>query len=107
MNAQPHPADDLVIAVPNPEIAARISELATEAASGCGCSHDWYVRQFSSMVDGYIESLPPEDRDEALRIAKRHDYYAGPEPEFVNGFDKDGYCVHGLTWQTCPCGCGG
>ena len=89
------------------EIPALLALLAKESSSGCGCSYEVYVDKFSAAVDRAVESLPEPLRLAVITEAKRsHDYSTATEiAERIENDALAGYCRHGLTSDTCPCGC--
>ncbi len=69
-----------------------------------------YSRAFTFKVNAWLETLNEDDKGDALN------YLQSPHSEFeyhnethdysIEPFDSDGQCYHGLTADTCPCGCG-
>jgi hypothetical protein len=94
------------MSIDNAELDSRIEALAMEAAKRCGQSHDVYVQKFSGIVDQMFGNSEPALRDAALAIARKHDYSTSEEiAAHIEEMEKDGYCRHGLTADTCQCGC--
>jgi hypothetical protein len=90
----------------NADLVSCIEALALEAARRCGQSHEVYVQKFSGMIDLKFGDSEPALRDAALAIARKHDYSTSEEiAAHIEEIAKDGCCHHGMTADTCPCGC--
>lgn len=85
---------------------ARCEKMASDAANGCGLSHDYYVSRLSHSVDWAMRDLADHERDDALQIAREFDYATVEERE-QTAIDNanDGYCTHGIELGCCPAGC--
>lgn len=84
------------------ELTQQIENFAAIATRGCGQSDVVWGTLFQNSFDGWVSSLSAEDKESAIEIAKQQGYYCGEEDEDDLGSD---YCCHGLTADTCPCGC--
>lgn len=82
------------------ELTQQIEKFAAIATRGCGQSDIVWANLFQANFDGWVESLSVEDTETAITIAKQLDYYCDDDGEL-----GDDYCCHGLTSDTCPCGC--
>lgn len=90
----------------NEGLIACIEGIAQEASKGCGLSHDVYVQKFSGMIDAKFGNAEPELRAAAISIAVKYDYATKAEiASLMEELAEDGCCSHGLTADTCPCGC--
>jgi hypothetical protein len=87
-------------------IHARITKMAAEAGRRCGLSHEYYVRLLCGMVEAMLSQSAPETRPAIVMIARGFDYITPDELATAEAeMTAEGYCIHGLTEQTCPCGC--
>ncbi|CAE6842553.1 hypothetical protein [Paraburkholderia aspalathi] len=85
---------------------ARITKMADEAVRRCGLSHEYYVRLLCGTVEAMLLEFAPEMRPAIAVIAQRFDYVTPDELATAEAeMAAHGYCTHGLTAQTCPCGC--
>jgi hypothetical protein len=109
------PASWMAVAAPEvPEIDAdtfhglhaRITKMAAEAVRRCGLSHEYYVRLLCGMVEAMLLEFAPETHPAIAVIARGFDYVTPDELATAEAeMAADGSCIHGLTAQTCPCGC--
>ena len=85
---------------------ARCEEMASEASTGCGLSHDYYVARFSFAVRVQLLRIPQYEHAAALEIAREFDYATAAEIE-ETAIDnaENGYCSHGIELGCCPAGC--
>lgn len=83
------------------ELTQQIEKFAAIATRGCGQSDIVWGTIFQANFDGWVEMMPVEDTEAAIAIAKQQGYYC-EENEDELGSE---YCCHGLTSDTCPCGC--
>jgi hypothetical protein len=87
-------------------VRARIVKMAAEAVRRCGSSHEYYVRLLCGMVEAMLLEFAPETHPAIVMIARGFDYVTPDELATAEAeMAADGYCIHGLTAQTCPCGC--
>ncbi len=87
-------------------LTEQIERLAAEASHGCGLVYELFVEKFSTAVDYAFAGDTPDRRKKAIAIAKDHGYETAEKIEAKKEEMADrGYCSHGLTWLTCPCGC--
>lgn len=88
-------------------IEATIGDLL---ASASGQTDVLLFRDFKEKVDAYLKTLSTSEQEIAVALLndpeadwpyfeETHDFTKSP-------FDENGRCYHGLTWDTCPCGCG-
>ncbi len=87
---------------------AQCQSLARDALKSCGLSHDWCVEIYSADVDRALEAVHTIPKDIALRIADEvFDYRTPAEREQTALWnEQNGYCLHGITRDCCPFGCG-
>ncbi|WP_431305990.1 hypothetical protein [Xanthomonas axonopodis] len=104
--ASPHP-DGMPHAFDESSWRTVCDEVATRANKGCGLSHDYYVACFSSTIDTHARRLPPDQREQALKIAREWDYATPAERRESQMWNaENGYCSHGIELGCCPAGCG-
>jgi hypothetical protein len=84
-----------------------LGNMAKEAAIGKGLVYETYAADFTQRCNAYAATLPPDQRDEFIRLAtEKYDYMTAEELRVQNQlFEDEGLCVHGLDEMTCPCGC--
>jgi hypothetical protein len=82
--------------------------MAETAISSGGLSHDWSVELYSESIDRALPLLPDPLRGPALLLAAEvFDYRTPMEREQINRWNaENGYCLHGITLDCCPLGCG-
>lgn len=89
------------------DIDAKICDLL---ASSNGQTDVLLFRDFKKKVDAYLETLSNSEKEIAVSILNDPEagcpYYEETHDFNESPFDEDGRCYHGLTWDTCPCGCG-
>ncbi|CAI1931469.1 Uncharacterised protein [Serratia entomophila] len=84
------------------------SILASQANAGCGLIYELYQRRLSASIDGYLEAIPEEYRQQAVELARSEfDYLSQAEIEEEIRRDREqGICSHGIDRNCCPLGCG-
>ena len=78
----------------------------TRASARCGSSYEYGVVLFSEEMDWELDEVAPEHHEAALKVLRAFGYRTRDEREEDEAqAAAAGYCVHGLDWLTCPCGC--
>ncbi|PRP68560.1 hypothetical protein BUE93_21610 [Chromobacterium amazonense] len=91
-------AQDVIDAIPS---------MAAEASRGCGCAYEVYIRNVSGLIDAAVAGLSAEEQAAVRAVAVQRVDYATPQELAAADAElaEQGYCSHGLTEGTCPCGC--
>lgn len=84
-----------------------LPDIAEEAINGSGCSFEVYVSRLSRLVDEAVARLSNADKALVRSVAAQRFDYATPDELAAQEAElhAEGYCSHGLTEDTCPCGC--
>ncbi|WP_146176683.1 hypothetical protein [Chromobacterium sp. Panama] len=88
-------------------VISNIPNMSKQAAEQSGSSYDVFVRVLSGMVDCAIAELSPEEKSIVIAYSVRRFGYLTVEQIEEHNADmwEEGICSHGLTENTCPCGC--
>jgi hypothetical protein len=77
-----------------------------EASRSCGQSYSYFVKLFSSTIEGRVSRLPEYQRMSALEIAGNFGYETPEARAEEDAWDHEhGFCHHGIELGHCPCGC--
>lgn len=85
-------------------------ELDQILANSSGQTDVLWSNDFTQQADRYLSTLSSELRESTLQVLNGDDseypYFHSTHDFSVEPFDEDDTCRHGLTRDTCPCGCG-
>lgn len=91
------------------EIHAKVDEIYSEGCRRYPTYEQLVINHFNAGVRGVFgaDEGASETAKIAFEYAREHYDYQSVEEERVAAEKNaaDGYCSHGLTVQTCPCGC--
>ena len=101
------PGESGVISASAQAVIDRLGDLAKQANHGCGLIYEIYVDKVSDLVDAEIVGLSADDKVAVRAVARQVVGYATQQERAATAaaWYEDGYCSHGLTEDTCPCGC--
>ena len=95
------------ISIQQSEIEIRL-KLDDILKSSCGQTDTLFSQNFTKRSDNFLETLDDKEEEKAISILNedKYPYFHDAHDYSTEPFDENGWCKHGLTWETCPCGCG-
>lgn len=89
------------------DLSTVFEELDSKATQyAAGCVYELFISRMNAEVLNIVGTLPDAVRDAFLKAAEAKGFYAPKEPSGWLLEATQEYCVHGLDYQCCPCGCG-
>ena len=91
------------------QLAAKFDKCQESACNEGHHTEKLFSNSVTAKIDKVLSSLTVEERELALALlseSARWDYYHDSHNYEEAPFNEDGYWKHGLTSNTCPCGCG-
>lgn len=90
------------------QLTAKFDECQETACNEGHQTDTLFSNAVTAKIDNVLSSLTDEERELALDLLEsgHWEYYHDTHNYDEAPFNEDGYCKHGLTWDTCPCGCG-
>ncbi|EBX4916122.1 CcgAII protein [Escherichia coli] len=90
------------------EFREQCAALSKETMPNSGLIYELYQRRLSDRIDYFLNDVPSEHREDALKLAREEFDYLTPEEiaEEIQRDRENGMCSHGIERDCCPLGCG-
>ena len=90
------------------DIKALLDQCRNEAIEERHQTDTLFGNAVTSKIDDLLELMSSADREQASKLLEQGhwEYSSGTDHDYaLEPFDKDGFCQHGFTVDTCPLGC--